>query len=286
MGGESHAARHGQLRAHPRHDAQRPTIAAPRHPVRLKEPVAGEIEFRAVTVSFASGKALDHVNLHIRAGETVAIVGHTGSGKSTLVHLIPRLLDPSDGIVLLDGADLRSLDPEALRRHVGIVPQETFLFSSTVAENIAFGVPDASREAILEAAAKAGLGPDLEALPRGLDTVVGERGLTLSGGQKQRVAIARALLRNPRILILDDSLSSVDTATEERILNGLASVLSGRTTILISHRISTVRNAGRIFVFEHGRIAEQGTHAELLARQGLYAELYQRQLLEEELETI
>jgi ATP-binding cassette, subfamily B, multidrug efflux pump len=224
--------------------------------------------------------------LSIRPGETVAIVGHTGSGKTTLASLIPRLIDPTSGTVLIGGVDVRQFDPEELRRHIGFVPHETFLFSATLGENIAWGVPDATREQILWAAEVAGLAPDLETFPHGLETVIGERGLTLSGGQKQRAAIARAILRDPRILILDDALSSVDTVTEERILSGLATVMRHRTTILISHRVSTVQNADRIVVLSHGRIVEIGSHLELQELGGFYAGLYQKQLLEEELETI
>jgi ATP-binding cassette subfamily B protein len=217
---------------------------------------------------------------------TVAIVGHTGSGKTTLAHLVPRLLDPTNGVVTLDGIDLREFSPEEIRRQIGYVPQETFLFSATLAQNIAFGVSDASDAEILRAAEIAGLGPDIEGFPDGLKTIVGERGITLSGGQKQRTAIARAVLRNPRILILDDALASVDTATEERILSELAGVMQGRTTILISHRVSTIRNATRIFVIEHGELVAEGSHAELLEQGGYYADLYEKQLLEEELEAI
>jgi ATP-binding cassette subfamily B protein len=177
-------------------------------------------------------------------------------------------------------------DPEELRREIGLVPQETFLFSASLAENIAWGVPEATREQIAWAADVAGLTVDIESFPNGLDTVVGERGLTLSGGQKQRTAIARAILRNPRILILDDALASVDTVTEERILNQLADLMRGRTTILISHRVSTVKNADRIIVLSQGRVVEMGTHSELQRRGGYYAELHQKQLLEEELEAI
>ncbi|MBX9600573.1 MAG: ABC transporter ATP-binding protein/permease [Bryobacteraceae bacterium] len=263
-----------------------PSIAAPAAPKPLLAPPRGEIEFREVEVRYPSRHALAGIHLSIQAGSTVAIVGHTGSGKSTLVSLIPRLIDPTSGQVLLDGVDLRELDPLELRRHIGYVPQETFLFSATLAGNIAFGVPGATREQIQEAARLAGLEPDLESLPQGLDTVIGERGITLSGGQKQRTAIARAILRNPAILILDDALSAVDTLTEERILNALSSVMRGRTTILISHRVSTVRNAGRIIVIEHGVVAEQGSHDELVRRGGYYADLYNKQLLEEELESI
>src|SRR6202043_3164744 len=176
--------------------------------------------------------------------------------------------------------------PEWLRRQIGFVPQETFLFSATLAENIAWGVEDATQAGISRAAELAGLGPDIATFPAGYQTMIGERGLTLSGGQKQRVAIARAILRDPRILILDDALSSVDTLTEERILEGLASVMRGRTTILISHRVSTVQSADRIFVLEHGEIVEQGTHAQLASAGGYYSELYRKQLLEEELEAI
>jgi ATP-binding cassette subfamily B multidrug efflux pump len=248
--------------------------------------VSGALRFEGVEVRYPAGAALKGVDFDIPAGETIAIVGHTGSGKSTLVSLIPRLIDPTRGAVYLDGVNLRDLDPEWLRRHIGFVPQETFLFSATLAENIAWGVEDATEADIARAAELAGLAPDIAIFPDGFETMIGERGLTLSGGQKQRVAIARAVLRDPRILILDDALSSVDTLTEERILEGLAGVMRGRTTILISHRVSTVQNASRIFVIEHGEIAEQGTHAELVRNGGYYADLYQKQLLEEELEAI
>jgi ATP-binding cassette subfamily B protein len=263
-----------------------PAISAPPRPLTL-EKVAGEIGFHDVTLEYPGGTvALDGVNFRIPAGSTIAIVGHTGSGKSSLVSLIPRLLDPTSGSVTLDGADLRELSPGDLRRHIGFVPQETFLFSATIGENIAFGVSGASEEDIRRAAQIAGLAPDIEGFPDGYKTMVGERGLTLSGGQKQRTAIARAILRNPRILILDDALSSVDTVTEERILSSLSGLMRNRTTILISHRVSTVRNADRIFVLEHGAIVEEGSHEELLALGGYYADLYERQLLEEELEAL
>jgi ATP-binding cassette, subfamily B, multidrug efflux pump len=246
----------------------------------------GGLRFAAVEMKYPAGYALRNITLDIPAGATVAIVGHTGSGKSTLVSLIPRLLDPTRGAVFLDGQDLRDLDPEWLRRQIGFVPQETFLFSATLAENIAWGVEHASPDEIARAAELAGLAPDIASFPDGYGTMIGERGITLSGGQKQRVAIARAILRNPKILILDDALSSVDTLTEERILTGLAAMMRGRTTILISHRVSTVQNASQIFVIEHGEVAEQGTHAELIQNGGYYADLYQKQLLEEELEAI
>ncbi len=248
--------------------------------------VLGALRFEGVEMKYPAGYALKDITLKIPAGATVAIVGHTGSGKSTLVSLIPRLMDPTRGSVFLDGVDLRDLDPEWLRRQIGFVPQETFLFSATLAENIAWGVDHATTDEIARAAELAGLAPDIASFPDGYGTVIGERGITLSGGQKQRVAIARAVLRNPKILILDDALASVDTLTEERILTGLAGVMRGRTTILISHRVSTVQNASQIFVIEHGEVAEQGTHAQLIQSGGYYADLYQKQLLEEELEAI
>jgi ATP-binding cassette, subfamily B, multidrug efflux pump len=246
----------------------------------------GEIEFRNVSMQYGSALALDDVSLRIAPGSTVAIVGHTGSGKSMLMHLIPRMMDPTRGTVLVDGADVRDYSPKDLRRHIGFVPQETFLFSASLADNIAFGVSGATSDQIRDAADLAGLSSDIAGFPEGFDTKVGERGITLSGGQKQRTAIARAVLRNPRILILDDALSSVDTLTEERILNGLQEVMHGRTTILISHRVSTVRHADRIFVLERGAVVESGNHSDLIGKGGYYADLYQKQLLEEELEAI
>ena len=264
---------------------EQPSIAAPPDPVNLGA-VRGEIEYRNVTVDYGSGPALNAIDLRIPAGTTLAVVGHTGSGKSTLVNLLPRLFDPTSGAVLLDGIDLRKLDPSELRRHIGFVPQETFLFSATLAANIAFGVEEATPQQIRRAAEMAGLAGDIEGFPLGYDTMVGERGITLSGGQKQRTAIARALLRDPRILILDDALSAVDTQTEEQILTHLAGVMQGRTVILISHRVSTVRQADAIVVLERGKIVERGTHEELVEAGGYYAALSQKQTLEEELEAI
>jgi len=264
---------------------ERPSISAPERP-RQWARFRGEIEFHNVRAGYGGPAALDGVNLKIPAGATVAVVGRTGAGKTTLAAMIPRLLDPVQGAVEIDGIDLREADPEELRRHIGFVPQETFLFSATIAENIAFGAAKASAQEIRRAAEIAGLAGDIEGFPNGFETIVGERGITLSGGQKQRTAIARAILRNPPILVLDDALSAVDTLTEERILTHLADVMKGRTVILISHRVSTVRQADFIVVLEKGRIAELGTHAELVARGGYYAELSRKQTLEEELEAI
>ncbi len=265
---------------------ERPTIAAPESDELDPLQFSDEIQFRNVGVSFGTREALSRIDLTFHSGQTVAIVGHTGSGKTTLVNLVARLMDPTTGTVELGGVDLRRFSPEALRRQIGFVPQETFLFSATLAENIAWGVPEATPQQIQWAAEVAGLASDIEGFPNGLQTVIGERGLTLSGGQKQRTAIARAILRNPRILILDDALSSVDTVTEERILNALADVMRHRTTVLISHRVSTVQNADCIVVLSQGRIVESGTHAQLQNRGGYYSELYQKQMLEEELEAI
>jgi len=248
----------------------------------------GEIEFRDLTFSYNQEdgnrtEVLRRVSLRIPAGSSLAVVGPTGSGKSTLVHLIARVFDAEAGSILIDGRPIREYPLDVLRANIGFVPQETFLFSETIRENIAFGVPHASRDEVFRAAETAHIRKEFEEFPNGFETLVGERGLTLSGGQKQRAALARAVLRNPRILILDDSLASVDTYTEEQILEELRSIMLGRTTILISHRISTVRHADQIAVLIDGRIAELGTHDELLASNGHYANLFQKQLLEEEL---
>jgi ATP-binding cassette subfamily B protein len=226
---------------------------------------------------------LRNISATLPAGTTTAIVGATGSGKSTLLNLLPRLNDPPPGTVFVDGVDVRDLPLAALRGAIGFVPQEPFLFSSTIAENIAFGVADMRREQVEHAAHVSRLDKDLADFPKGYDTVVGERGITLSGGQKQRTAIARAVMTDPKILVLDDALSAVDTYTEEEILSRLAGVMRSRTAILVSHRVSTVRTADQILVLDDGAIVERGTHDQLVARNGLYAELYRKQLLEEEL---
>ena len=245
--------------------------------------IAGEVEFRHVNFAYGDSSVLHDISLKIPVGSSLAIVGPTGSGKTTLVNLIPRVYDTAAGTVLIDGRPVRDYPLAVLRKNIGFVPQETFLFSETVRENIAFGVENASDEEVRAAAEAANIAADIEGFPEKYATTVGERGITLSGGQKQRSAIARALIRNPRILILDDALSSVDTQTEDKILNHLREVMQGRTTIFISHRVSTVRNADRIAVLHGGRIVELGTHDELIARNGYYTDLYNKQLLEEEL---
>jgi ATP-binding cassette subfamily B protein len=252
---------------------------------RAVKQIEGEIEFRNLTFAYsgASRPSLKEINLRIPAGRTVAFVGAVGSGKSTLMNLVSRLLDAEPGQVLIDGRPIREIPLQVLRSSIGYVPQETFLFSETIAENIAFGVESATEGEIEEAAAQAGIAEDILEFPKGFQTLVGERGITLSGGQKQRTAIARALIRRPRILILDDALSSVDTYTEEKILKHLRRIMRGRTSLIVSHRVSTVKDADLIVVLEDGLIAERGTHAELIALGGLYAELYEKQLLEEEL---
>src|SRR6266581_3362082 len=247
------------------------------HPSPLGEDLRGDIEFRNLNFAYNGTPVLHEINLHIPAGSSLAIVGPTGSGKTTLVSLIPRIYDAEPGSVLIDGRPLLEYSLANLRHNIGFVPQETFLFSETVRENIAFGVQNASDQDVRWAADAANIATEIENFPEKYKTLVGERGITLSGGQKQRTAIARALIRNPRILVLDDALSSVDTHTEDKILNHLREVMQGRTTIFISHRVSTVRNADRIAVLHSGRIVE------LVALNGYYTDLYNKQLLEEEL---
>jgi len=250
--------------------------------------IEGTIEFRGVTFRHrgADRPALEDVSLAIPCGSTLAVVGYTGSGKSTLVSLIPRLYDVSAGELLIDGVDVRRIPLQVLRSHIGFVPQETFLFSDTLAENIGYGIDNGTEDHVREAAEISQIARDVQDFPKGFETILGERGITLSGGQKQRTSIARAVMRKPKILILDDALSAVDTYTEEEILKRLRGVMRGRTSVLISHRISTVKDADQIVVLHEGAIAERGTHDELVALGGIYAELYRKQLLEEELEQL
>jgi ATP-binding cassette subfamily B protein len=259
------------------------TDAAVAPDLRNARTITGNIEFTHLSFSYNGTQVLKDINLQIPAGSSLAIVGPTGSGKTTLVSLIPRIYDAQPGSLLIDGRPIREFPLETLRHNIGFVPQETFLFSDSVRGNIAFGVENATDEEIRGSAETASIAADIESFPEQYQTLVGERGITLSGGQKQRTAIARAIIRDPRILILDDALASVDTYTEEKILDHLREVMQGRTTIFISHRVSTVRNADRIAVLHQGRIVEVGTHDELLARNGYYTDLYNKQLLEEEL---
>jgi ATP-binding cassette subfamily B multidrug efflux pump len=265
---------------------QQPAIASPSSPRQLSE-IRGEIEFRDVSFRYGENDrdVLNGINFHVAAGATVALVGPTGSGKSTVVALLTRRYDPTGGTVLLDGVPVHELSLEQLRGAIGVVPQDAFVFSQSIAENVGFGLPRGlqPRERIEEAGRIARLDEAVALFPKGYDTRLGERGVNLSGGQRQRATLARAIARDPKVLVLDDALSAVDTHTETEILENLKRVLAGRTALIVSHRVSAVMNADQILVLDQGRIVERGTHAELIARAGLYGTLLRRQLLEEDL---
>ncbi|MGB9598186.1 MAG: ABC transporter ATP-binding protein, partial [Candidatus Poribacteria bacterium] len=246
--------------------------------------IAGHISFENVSFKYETSDelVLKNFTLDVQPGETVAILGATGSGKSTLINLIPRFYDPTSGVIKIDGIDVKTVKLESLRKQIGIVLQDTFLFSTTIKENISYGKTDATMDEIISAAKAANIHDFIESLPKGYDTEVGERGVNLSGGEKQRIAIARALLMNPRILILDDSTSSVDTETEHLIQNALSTLVKGRTTFIIAQRLSTVKRADKIIVLENGEIVEQGTHDELLEKGGIYTEIYNMQFRQQE----
>ena len=270
----------------------KPVIQSPNNAIKM-DVLRGEVEFRDVALKYKDEKtaSLNGINLRVEPNRIVALIGQTGSGKTSFVNLIPRFYDVTEGSVLVDGVDVREVDLVSLRRQIGIVLQSSLLFSDSIAANIAYGRPDATMDEVIVAAKAAQAHEFIEGFTQGYDTVVGERGVTLSGGQRQRVAIARALLMNPRILILDDSTSSVDTQTEKLIQAALDALMEGRTTFVIAHRLSTVRRADMILVMDKGQIVERGTHAELLARDGLYKEIHDLQLIDhaefsEELEAI
>jgi ATP-binding cassette, subfamily B, multidrug efflux pump len=250
---------------------------------RVDIPVRGDLEIRDLTFAYDRRPVLRNVSLEVRPGQTVGIVGRTGSGKSTLLALLTRTFEPPAGTVFVDGLPIESLPLRQLRDWIGVVPQETFLFSESIAENIRFGRGGATKNEVDEAANMAGLSGDVAMFPQGLETLIGERGITLSGGQKQRTAIARALVREPHILLLDDSLSAVDTQTEEKILRALREIRKGRTVLIVSHRVSSVKDADHIVVLDEGRVVERGTHDALIAKNGYYADLYRRQTIEEEI---